>query len=196
MHEASTGGHIEMVKLFLRTPGIDVSSQDKLSRTPLFLASRYGHSTVVELLLDDGRNLAASTDWYGSTPLFAAVRNGHFKVVEMLLARGTSYIGTQMQDGFGRTLQWWARRTGNSEIAELLGKHVDRLDHPVHETTPIEGLSVDFNRLKFWCDACTLSVSWGSSRWGCDECGIRLCDECFELGIRCPDETHTMRREI
>ncbi|WYZ39892.1 hypothetical protein EsH8_IV_000233 [Colletotrichum jinshuiense] len=191
MHLASLRGHKEIVELLLATPAIDVDKMDNYSRTPLFFASRYGHTTSVQLLLADSRINPLSTDWFGSSPLFAAVRNGHLEVAEALIEHGASDSGINVQDGFRRTLQWWAHRTGNSKLVALLAKHSSWAGDTMHETAPTDTLSVIFNCEDVWCDACTLGIPEGC-KIICDCDDFCLCGECLNMGIKCLDETHTM----
>ncbi|GKT64702.1 hypothetical protein ColTof4_07098 [Colletotrichum tofieldiae] len=191
LHSASESGHAEVVQLLLNKPDVEVDGKDNFSRTPLFLASRTGYHDVVQLLLADSRVDPASTDWYGSTPLFAAVRNGHTEASEALLTIGAVHSEPEARDGFGRTLRWWAHRTGNSKLVELLAQHADRVGSPVQDVVPVDTLSVSSDSSSVWCDACTLNIAEGCNI-GCDGEEFDLCAECFNLGIKCPNKTHTM----
>ncbi|OHW90752.1 ankyrin repeat domain-containing protein 52 [Colletotrichum incanum] len=191
MHASSGSGHAKVVQLLLNNPDIEVDGKDNFSRTPLFLASRSGHYNVMQLLLADSRTTPASTDWYGTTPLFAAVRNGHTEASEALLTIGAVNSGPEARDGFGRTLRWWAHKTGNSKLVELLAQHADRVGNPIQDVLPVDTLYVTLGSSSYWCDACTLSIPDGCNI-GCDGGEFDLCGECFSMGIKCPDKTHTM----
>lgn len=120
---ASVSGHVEVVKLLIGIPSVDAGKTDYLGRTALFFASRYGQLEVVQALLADGRINSDTRDWCGSTSLFAAVANGHLEVVDVLIAGGAPM---EKQDRFGRGLIWWARRTGNPRVLQLLLQHAER----------------------------------------------------------------------
>ncbi|RYP68260.1 hypothetical protein DL771_006762 [Monosporascus sp. 5C6A] len=146
MHVASQNGHLEVVQLLLATPNIEADRTDNHSRTPLFMASRWGHHAVVQLLLADCRISPEATDWYGSTSLFAAVRNGHVEAAKSLLVAGAVDSGTEVQDGFGRSLQWWAHRTGNSQILQLLAEPAKPVGNPIYsDVVPIDTISIPFD---------------------------------------------------
>ncbi|KAK7402476.1 hypothetical protein QQX98_011777 [Neonectria punicea] len=148
---------------------------------------------VVRPLLADGRIDPDIKDWYGSTSLFAAVKNGHFEVVELFLVVGGMTI--EGQDGFGRSLFWWARRTGNLRVLQLLVQHAEKLGSPIpDDPAPVNATSIPFNHESAWCDACTLSIQegCGHSCRVCDNGDFDVCAECFDGGIRCRDSSHVL----
>ncbi|RSL41816.1 hypothetical protein CEP51_016541, partial [Fusarium floridanum] len=192
LHAASYNGYVEVVKLLLGIPSVDASKTDRLGRTALFLASRYGQHQAVQVLLSDGRINPGTRDWYGSTSLFAAVANSHFEVVELLIARGAT---VEKQDGVGRGLIWWARRTGNPRVLQLIVQHAERAGSCIPgDPTPNDAISTRFDPKAAWCDACTLSIreGCGYSCSVCDNGGFCLCAECFDGGIRCCEDSHVL----
>ncbi|KAK7426549.1 hypothetical protein QQZ08_007008 [Neonectria magnoliae] len=192
LNAASRNGHVEVVKLLIGIPSVDASKTDPLGRTALFLASRYGQHQVVQVLLSDGRINPGIRDWYGSTSLFAAVANGHFEVVELLVTEGTTI---ENQGGVGRSLIWWARRTGKPQLLSLLVQHTERVGGPIpDDATPNDAISASFDPEAAWCDACTLGIRDGCG-YSCSLCGsgsFCLCSECFERGVRCCDSSHVL----
>ena len=86
---AAKNGHLEIVKLLLAVPGIDVNkeckdwyiSEDDRSSTPLERAAENGHTEVVRLLL-----AIPGIDVNENYPLEKAAKNGHAEVVKLLLA--------------------------------------------------------------------------------------------------------------
>jgi hypothetical protein len=192
LHAASNKGHVEVVKLLLGVPSVDASKTDRLGRTALFLAARYGQHQVIQVLLSDGRINPGTRDWYGSTSLFAAVANGHFEVVELLITGGATI---EKQDGLGRGLIWWARRTGNPQVLQLLVQHAKRDGSRIpDDPTPNDAIPTPFDPKGAWCDACTLSIREGCGYFCsvCDSGGFCLCAQCFDGGIRCCEDSHVL----
>lgn len=194
---ASKLGRIDAVKILLESARIRPEATDKLGRTALFMAARFGHPAVVQILLSDGRIDPDATDYYGSTALFAAVRNGHADTVALLLvAKGPSW---HMQDGFGRSLEWWAERSGQSRILQLLREGTDTASSPVSgkDGALPEPLAQKFNPADAWCDCCTLSIP-GMDYYGCELCDpttLVICKDCFGMGFRCLDKSHELEYE-
>ena len=76
--------NIEMVRVLLRTPDIQINRAGKDRRTALAIASRKGHKEIVELLLKKGAK-PDIRDKYGTTPLHYAALHGRMAIVETLL---------------------------------------------------------------------------------------------------------------
>ncbi|KAM0417191.1 hypothetical protein ACHAPT_012828 [Fusarium lateritium] len=192
LHFASLWGYNEVVKALLTTSGIDPNRTTNLGCTPLFFASRVGCESIVQTLLVDRRTNLGIKDWNGSTALFTAVRNGHLKVVEALLTTG--HMKPEGEDGFGRSLFWWARRTGNSQLFQLLEHHAEKSGCPVsNDAAGVEAKPVRFSEEDNWCDACTRSIPDGEENL-CEVCqddDFHLCAECFPIvTVECCDGIH------
>ncbi|OQD72146.1 hypothetical protein PENPOL_c001G09122 [Penicillium polonicum] len=192
LHAASYSGHLEVVK-FLCEHGARVDASDTCGRTSLLLASARGHVKVVQQLLSDGAAIDIK-DQYGSTPLLVAVRNGHEMAVMCLLVLQSPCI--QFEDGFGHTLLWWARKSGNTNVAEAVIQFTEIRGIKVGEDDlVVEASSMAIGGSTAWCDICTRFLSIGSA---CHECSICLggdfviCLECFEMGARCPNGSHEL----
>ena len=76
--------NIEMARVLLRTPDIQINRVGKDRLTALAIASRKGHKEIVELLLKKGAE-PNIRDKYGTTPLHYAALYGHMAIVETLL---------------------------------------------------------------------------------------------------------------
>ena len=76
--------NIEMARVLLRTPDIQINRAGKDQLTALAIASRKGHKEIVELLLKKGAE-PNIRDKYGTTPLHYAALYGHMAIVETLL---------------------------------------------------------------------------------------------------------------
>ncbi|KAJ5051341.1 hypothetical protein NUH16_003480 [Penicillium rubens] len=125
LHGASENGHVEVVKLLLQSLEASIDTRDDTGRTPLFLAAARGRSEVLRLLLSCNA-LANVNDRYNATPLCAAIRNGHREAVELLLPLTESTV--VFEDGLGRTLAWWASKSGCVKIIDLVHQLAQRMD--------------------------------------------------------------------
>jgi len=97
LHAASNHGHVEVVKLLLAHPNIDVNLKSAGGQTPLSFAGRNGHASVVKLLLKDPRVNITLDDDNGCTPLDWASLNGRHKVIEWFIASGRD-LGTRKEN--------------------------------------------------------------------------------------------------
>lgn len=129
----------------------------------------------------------------GSTPLFAAVRNGHEETVKMLLRLGEPSI--ELEDGIGRSLLWWATRSGNVNVTQLVCEILQSLGLEVPSSYPE---MQHFPKLPAgqdiaWCDVCTRYVPKESSFNECRICeegGFCICMDCSEIRAKCHDSSH------
>ncbi|KAH6995521.1 hypothetical protein BKA56DRAFT_569541 [Ilyonectria sp. MPI-CAGE-AT-0026] len=137
-------------------------------------------------------------DWYGSTPLFAAVRNGHSEVVDLLLATSKDWVDSK--DGFGRSLMWWAKRQGHVHIAQILTDCAAQAGlHIAAEDVPLANQPSLFSAHLPWCDACTLSICDGDEYQACETCvggSFAIFSECFQMGVRCLDDSHVLLSRV
>ncbi|KAJ5942935.1 hypothetical protein N7516_003103 [Penicillium verrucosum] len=195
LHAASCSGHLEIVK-FLREHGACVETPDKFGRTSLFHASARSHVEVLQQLLSHGAAVDIK-DRYGSTPLLAAVRNGHEAAVMCLLVLQGPCI--QVEDGFGHSLLWWARKSGNTKVADAVIQFTETRGIEVSEgDLAVEASSMATGDSSERCDICTRFVSIGSAYHECSICltfGFVVCLECFEMGARCLDGSHELHLE-
>uniref|UniRef100_A0A8H7K4T2 Prion-inhibition and propagation HeLo domain-containing protein n=1 Tax=Bionectria ochroleuca TaxID=29856 RepID=A0A8H7K4T2_BIOOC len=191
LHLASEHGFCEMIRLLLNKSALICNKQDQCGRTPLFLASVYGHHQAVKTLLSDSQLDQEMKDWRGSTPLFTAVANGHYETAQLLISESTNL---ETRSGAKRDLLWWARRSGNPQVVQMIEEHAEKMGRPF---TDQEGeFAVEVVPLKSengFCDACTLSFSSDASYECLPDHNFGLCQECFEEGIRCLNSTHEMK---
>ncbi|CAI7591619.1 unnamed protein product, partial [Penicillium crustosum] len=189
---ASHSGHLGVVKL-LCEHGARVEAQDPCGRTSLFLASVRSHMEVMQQLLSCGAAVETK-DRYGSTPLFAAVRNAHETAVMYLLALQGACV--QFEDGFGHTLLWWARKSGNAKVSEAVIQFAETRGIKVSEgDLAVEASSMARGGSTTWCDLCTRFLSIGSAYHECSIClttDLVICLECFGMGARCLDGSHEL----
>ena len=99
LHAASINGHVEVVKLLLAHPDINVNVRSNAGQTPFSKGCSLGHVSVVEVLLKDPRVDVLLDDNNGCTPLWWASFNGHHEVIEWLVASGRDLGDTKNKKG-------------------------------------------------------------------------------------------------
>ncbi|AGJ99263.1 Ankyrin repeat domain protein [Wolbachia endosymbiont of Drosophila simulans wNo] len=110
---AARNGHEGVVKVLLRTKGIDIKTLSE----ELGLAAENGYEGVVKALLTAEQ---VDVDRYFSALYFAAA-NGREGIVKALLT--AEQISVSEKDSFGKTTLHWAAERGHIEILNtLLGK--------------------------------------------------------------------------
>ena len=85
VHDLSTLGDVEQIRVLLNAHPELVSSNDCRGNTLLHYAARHGHKAVAELLLANGADVNAK-DEAGLTPLHEAIGYERKEVFELLLA--------------------------------------------------------------------------------------------------------------
>jgi len=122
LHFASFGGHLEIAKLLLVHPGIDVNKRAQYGKTPLSLSCSLGHTegraSVLLLLLKDLRVDVTLDDDCGCTPLWHASCNERYEIIEWLIASGKD-LG-DIQNKKGRV--WDGRRWNYCTALEISGQ--------------------------------------------------------------------------
>jgi ankyrin repeat protein len=113
-HDAVRNGHVEMVKVLLKTNPDLAFSKECLGETPLHSVAEsrwsellpYDYQTVVQLLLANKAEVNAKDNW-GRTPLQLAMFWGHKTVAELLRRHG----GKRYMSGLCRS--WWWNHVGH-----------------------------------------------------------------------------------
>lgn len=192
-----------MVKILLGTPGISVNQQTTYGFTPLFIASRSGYHDVVELLLAADSIDKNSENWLGLTPLFAAIANGHLEVTKLLLSKGAS---VQSRVSIGQNLLWWAQRSNEPGLVQLLEAYEDITNASNWKNTPLPGPFTSLKPLSqnaetvactpgmLCCHVCTLTVQKDQNFdcYECEDCYMFLCSECYSRGFRLCPRSHIL----
>ncbi|KAL6722043.1 hypothetical protein ACLMJK_001148 [Lecanora helva] len=120
LHLAAEEGHLEVVRLLVQQPSINLDQKDFVGRTPLFMAANSGNYAVVEFLLQqEGIEPNNATD-DGFTPLHQSVFQKRARVIELLLER--SDVDPNTPDSHGQTPLWAASGNGDEILQMLLGK--------------------------------------------------------------------------
>jgi len=117
LHFATVENYLDITRLLLAAPGIQVNKVNKDGETPLIVASQAGDDEIVEALLAKGADVNKA-DKEGRTPLNRASSEGHMKVVKVLLgARG---IDVNKADKYGLTALHRASMEGFWVVTRLL----------------------------------------------------------------------------
>ena len=191
---AAMTGQVEVVKLLLEASTTTISIPDNFGRLPLFYAARNGHDDVVRILVSKCpvESGILSSGWMDATPLFAAVVNGHARAARLLVETNAN---KEKQQHVGKSLMWWARRTGDSEIMDLLKRtevvEDDGSDGDASEASRLTA----FEKNAPWCDACTVTIkadaAYECRAEGCDK-GLCVCQECFSRGVHSCMKDHPL----
>ncbi|OHT09800.1 hypothetical protein TRFO_21155 [Tritrichomonas foetus] len=92
LHWAAQVGSIEMVKILMKSPLININLQDHGGFTPLFWAISHRHFDVCELLLNDPRISLSTTDKIGWNCLDWAFQSKNVKLIENLIIKTVTPI--------------------------------------------------------------------------------------------------------
>ena len=104
LHIASISGHVEVVKLLLAHPDINVNLKNSAGETPILRGCRERCVSVVLLLLKDPRVDITLDDNHGRTPLWLASGNGLQEVIERFIASGRNLGDVENKKGE----EWWS----------------------------------------------------------------------------------------
>jgi ankyrin repeat protein len=121
---AALFGYLEVVRMLLKQPGVNMNQADHRGATPLMYAVANDHTDVVACLLDAGAqvNLADKSD--GDTALIQAARSGRLETFQMLLKHPG--VGMDSADLCGETALFHAARRKNPAfVASLLDTGAD-----------------------------------------------------------------------
>jgi len=146
LHDASTAGHVELVRFFLER-GLDIDEEADVGGTALRLACSNGHLEVVRYLVDKGASLKAPRP--DRNPLFATLHEGHAHVAKLLLDSGFDpHIVYRGAAGKLRNALSAAQEYGRTEIVDLLVKAgcrlpIEGVDKPVWEPEEAEEMEPD-----------------------------------------------------
>jgi len=120
---ATFNGHVEIVKLLLGCPDIDVNKAHDGGVDALGLVADLGHVEIAKLLLDRPEILVNQPDNNGRTPLISASARGHTEIVKLLLQHQDILVNLTQLDGASPLLL--AANQGNDAIVELLLQHAE-----------------------------------------------------------------------
>eukprot|EP00981_Chlorochromonas_danica_P008610 scaffold2238_cov333-Ochromonas_danica.AAC.1 len=119
LHMAAAKGNVEMVKLLLLHPAIDVNAVDSEDGyTTLHAACYTGRAEVVKVLLLDDRVDVNKTNNYRLTPFYTACRHGYVEAVKILLL--DERVDVNRTDKWGCTPLYTACSNGHVEVTSAL----------------------------------------------------------------------------
>jgi ankyrin repeat domain-containing protein 50 len=123
LHEAISGGHLNVVEALLLHPQVDVNSVNMYGRSALRCAVNEGHSDIVNALLRRSDLDINSVDKSGWSALMFTANRGYSDIVNALLQR--SDIDVNQPDHTGWTPLTDAVGAGHAEIVRMLLSHKD-----------------------------------------------------------------------
>lgn len=85
LYIAALNGHLEVVKLLLKQPSIEINKAQQNGFTPLIVAAQSNHIEVLKLLLARKNIMINSVTDKKNSALYMAAQNGHSAVVKLLL---------------------------------------------------------------------------------------------------------------
>jgi len=118
LHFAAKGGCLEVVKLLLEDPRVDVRAVDEEGGSVLHHAAFEGHVEVVKLLLGDPRVDVRAVDKNGCSALQHAASKGHVEVVKLLLWDPRVDVRALSKEGCSAL--HYAAFEGHGEVVKLL----------------------------------------------------------------------------
>jgi len=120
LHIAAELGHVEVVQLLLRHPGIRVNQRTDRGATPFLLACCHGRTEVVTEMLKDPRLGVSQANTQGLTPLWVAACNGHLAILKWIVVSGKR-LDLEAKYAFdGTTPLEIAKAMGHMEVVRLL----------------------------------------------------------------------------
>lgn len=132
IHSAAEG-HIDIVKLLLQIPGIDVNAQSQTEETALIRTiinanTVFNNREIVKLLLKvPGINVNVHNYYYGSTALTCAAKYGLEEIVLLLLE--IPNIKIHAEDSYGKTAYMLATEANYSDVALAIKKKAQQLNN-------------------------------------------------------------------
>ena len=129
LHNASLNGHVEVVKLLLAHPNIDVNLKCSNGQTPFSFGCEEGQVSVVEVLLKDPRVNVILDDDNGCPPQWSAAYPGRLAVIEWLIASGRDLGDIKNKkgkdpDGSEYSALEIARRENKTEVVSELERFI------------------------------------------------------------------------
>jgi ankyrin repeat protein len=119
LHLAVQYAQIEIVKLLLADPRIDLEARNQGGWPALVMAARFGYVSIVEMILDRGANIEQSDSELdgGGTAILRAIDYNKLAVVQLLHNRGANW---DCKDKYNRSLLHGAAVNDRSQILRWL----------------------------------------------------------------------------
>ncbi len=116
---------VEIVKLLLENPAIQVNKQNKWKQSPLIFANMEGNIEIVKLLLEVPSLDTEVRDVFQNNILMVASSYGHAELVRLYLGLPELKLNINEQNYAENTALMLASRYGHSDVAALLLKDPD-----------------------------------------------------------------------
>jgi hypothetical protein len=116
IHAITIEGNLSAIKALV-AEGVQVSSRDDTSSTPLHYACAHGHVSIVQYLLSEKPLIKNYRDSRGRTPLLRAASGGHLDVVQYLIAEKAF---TFVVDEDGNSTLHLAAMNGHEDVVNWL----------------------------------------------------------------------------
>ncbi len=115
-------GHLDIVKLLLNQPNIDINIVDSGGLSALSAAAMRGHTEIMKLLLQAPGIIIDSSNNNADSALLQAAENGHIQAVKLLLdTPGVNFFATKTNRNYlVQDALMLAAGNGHSEIVSLL----------------------------------------------------------------------------
>lgn len=187
-------GHVAVIQDLIEASSANLNYSDMDDRTALIHACmRRQDAAAVKLLQNYDVNLSLR-DRYGSTALSMAVRNGCDDAAEIILSKLEPSEAHKDKDMFGRSIYYWARRSGSWDVLRLLQRYTEQFNlRPDWDITTMDSQSTPFNVDICWCDVCgqcRIHRTITSRCTVCDEGDFLICTGCREYGAQCRSKDH------
>ncbi|XP_071086322.1 ankyrin-3-like, partial [Haliotis cracherodii] len=98
LHQACSGGDVEIVKRILALEKVDINSRDQNGETPVMMAARDGHVQLVEVLVKKGADMSLVNNG-GDNILHQACKGGDIETVKEVLAQDKLDINSRGKTG-------------------------------------------------------------------------------------------------
>ena len=145
LHYASSAGHLEVVKYFIKEQHCDPMTKDVPGQTPLHSACQYGHLSIAQYLINEHHCDPMTKDNQDQTPLHYACHYGHLNIAQYLI--NEHHCDPMNKDNWDQTPLHYACQSGYAHIVQYLlstGK-VDPLARDDEGKTPMYYAAANWN---------------------------------------------------
>ena len=131
---AAYKNRLDILKILLANPKIDVNLADNHNTTPLYQASQDGYFEIVRTLLNVHGIIVNKQVKNGSTPLFIAAYNNHLEIIKLLISANAS---PHIKNNLGMTPRDASIKNRNTIISDLILKHELKFNAKNNTVIPI-----------------------------------------------------------
>ena len=128
---ACMGGRMDIVKLILINPGINVNKRDHEGINAVYVCAYFGHYEILKLIKSCGGKFYPNHK--GSTALHIAAKKGYLEIVKFILKQKNDPIPIDTVNKNGMTPALLAAQKNNLKILDLLKETGANLQKQVPE---------------------------------------------------------------